>query len=114
MARAGTPMDSLYDEYSDPLAPDTLTVSYQQLQQLPPGYDVLNNATAGQVLGPIEYDTGRGETRLAVLRVREIREAGAYTFEDVRGQLAQQLQQTKQVEKLLDRLKAGTHIEILM
>lgn len=114
MARAGTSMDSLYDEYSDPMAPDTLTVSYQQLQQLPPGYDVLNNATEGQVLGPIEYDTGGGETRLAVVRVREIREAGAYTFEDVRSQLAQQLQQTKQVEKLLDRLKAGTHIEILM
>jgi peptidyl-prolyl cis-trans isomerase SurA len=114
MARAGTPMDSLYEKYSDPMAPDTLTVSYQQLQQLPPGYEVLNDASQGQVLGPIEYDAGRGETRLAVLRVREIRDAGAYTFEDVRGQLAQQLQQTRQIEKLIDRLKAATHIEILM
>jgi len=114
MARAGTPMDSLYEKYSDPMAPDTLTVSYQQLQQLPPGYEVLSTASPGQVLGPIQYDAALGETRLAVVRVREIREAGAYTFEDVRGQLAQQLQQTKQIQKLLDRLKSQTHIEILM
>jgi peptidyl-prolyl cis-trans isomerase SurA len=114
MARAGTSMEELYDEYSDPMAPDTLTVSYEQLQQLPPGYDVLQNAAEGEVVGPIEYDAGRGEARLAVVRIRQIREAGAYTFDDVKAQLAQQVQQTKQYQRLLDRLKGGTHIEILM
>ncbi len=59
LARSGTPMEELYDEFSDPMAPDTLTVSYQQLQQLPPGYSVLQNATEGEVVGPIEYDAGR-------------------------------------------------------
>jgi peptidyl-prolyl cis-trans isomerase SurA len=113
-ARAGTPMDQLYDEYADPMAPDTLTVSYQQLQQLPPGYDVLRDATEGEVLGPIQYDAGGGEQRLAVMRVRRIREAGAYTFDDVKAQLAQQVQQRKQYQRLLNRLKAETHIEILM
>ena len=114
LARAGTSMAELFQRYSDPLAPDTLTVSFDQLDQLPPGYDVMRTATQGQIVGPIEYDTGRGETRLAVVRVREIREAGAYTFEDVKPQLAQQVQRTKQMQRLLEELRARTHVEIRM
>ncbi len=114
LAREGTSMAELFREYSDPLAPDTLTVSFDQLDQLPPGYDALSTSTQGQVLGPIEYDTGRGETRLAVVRVREIREAGAYTFEDVKSQLAEQVQRTKQMQRILDDLRARSHVEIRM
>lgn len=114
LARAGTPMAELFDRYSDPEAPDTLTVSYEQLSQLPPGYEDLRTATEGQVVGPLEYDTGRGETRVAVVRIRQIREAGEYTFEDVKAQLAQQVQRTKQLQRMLDELKAKTHIEIRM
>lgn len=112
MARAGTPMADLFQRYSDPLAPDTLTVSFDQLDQLPPGYETLRTAAQGQVVGPLEYDTGRGEKRIAVVRVKEIREAGAYTFEDVKGQLAEQVQRTKQMQRLLDDLRARTHVEI--
>lgn len=114
MAREGVPMAELYAEYSDPEAPDSLTVAANQLDQLPPGYAQLGTATEGQVLGPVEYDTGRGETRLAVLKVREIREAGAYTFEDVKPQLIQQLQRSKQLENVLKDLKAKTYIDIRM
>lgn len=114
LARGGTPMAELFQRYSDPLAPDTLTVAFDQLDELPPGYEALRTAAQGQVVGPLEYDTGRGETRLAVVRVREIREAGAYTFEDVKAQLAQQVQRTKQVERLLGDLRAKTHVEIRM
>jgi peptidyl-prolyl cis-trans isomerase SurA len=114
LARAGTSMAELFQRYSDPLAPDTLTVSFDQLDQLPPGYDAMRTAVQGQVVGPIEYDTGRGETRLAVVRVRDIREAGAYTFEDVKPQLAQQVQRAKQMQRLLEELRARTHVEIRM
>lgn len=114
LARAGTSMAELFDRYSDPEAPDTLTVAEDQLSQLPPGYERLGTAAQGDILGPIEYDTGRGEIRLAVLRVREVREAGAYTFEDVKTQLAQRVQQTKQMEQLLRDLRARTYVEIRM
>jgi len=114
LARAGTSMAELFDRYSDPEAPDTLTVAEDQLSELPPGYDRLGTAAQGDVLGPIEYDTGRGESRLAVLRVREVREAGAYTFEDVKSQLAQRVQQSKQMEQLLRDLRARTYVEIRM
>ncbi|HSM60826.1 MAG TPA: peptidylprolyl isomerase, partial [Longimicrobiales bacterium] len=114
LARAGTPMDELFERYSDPAAPDTLTVTYEQLGQLPAGYSALRTAGPGEIVGPLEYRTARDEARLAVVRVREIREAGAYTFDEVKPQLAQRLQQTKQVERLIERLKERTHIEIRM
>ncbi|MGD8320983.1 MAG: peptidylprolyl isomerase [Gemmatimonadota bacterium] len=114
LARAGTSMDTLYNEYSDPLAPDTLTLSFDQLSSLPPSYSTLQSAQQGDIVGPLEYETARGETRFAVVKVRQIREAGAYTFDDVKGQLAQQLQRSKQVERILADLRAKTHVEILM
>lgn len=114
LARGGASMAELFERYSDPLAPDTLTIAYDQLSQLPPGYDVLARAAEGDVVGPIEYDTGRGESRIAVVRVRTIREAGAYTFEDVRAQLAQQVQRQKQVERMLEELRARTYVDIRM
>jgi len=113
LARTGTPMDDLFDRFSDPLAPDTLTVAFEQLAQLPPGYDaMLRSAVEGEVVGPLEYQTAPGETRFAVVRVKSIREAGAYTFEDVKAQLADQLQRQKQVEGLLARLRAKSHVDI--
>jgi len=69
-------------------------------------------ASPDQVIGPIEYQT-QAETRFAVVKVEAIREAGAYTFEDVRAQLASQLQQEKQIERVITALRERTHIEIL-
>ena len=114
-ARNGASMVELYDEYSDLEAPDSLTVSFQQLAELPPGYgEALEDATEGELIGPVEYDAGGGQTRFAVARIEEIREAGAYTFEDLRDQIEQQIIRRKQLEGILERLRERTYIEILM
>jgi parvulin-like peptidyl-prolyl isomerase len=116
-ARAGESMTALFDAYSDPLAADSLTLPFEQLSELPPAYDVLRTATVGQVVGPIEYQAPGGmasDLRLAVVKVLQVREAGAYTFEDLRPQLASQLQQEKQRARILADLRANTHIEIRM
>ncbi|MDA0329157.1 MAG: peptidylprolyl isomerase [Gemmatimonadetes bacterium] len=113
-ARAGESMTALFEEFSDPAAPDSLTFAFDQIGELPPVYDVLRTASSGDFVGPLEYQISPGETRFAVISVAEIREAGAYTFEDLRGQLASQLQQEKQERRLVARLRAGTHIEIRM
>jgi parvulin-like peptidyl-prolyl isomerase len=115
LARAGTSMEKLYDTYSDPLAPDTLRVPFDKLKELPPSYsEALQTASTGDVVGPLEYVTARGETRFAVVRVKEVREAGAYTFDEVKGQLAQTLRQNKQIERLLEDLRQKTNIDIRM
>ena len=113
-ARNGESMFDLHEAYSDPLAPDSLTVSIEQLSELPPGYSALQLATPGEVLEPIEYEPSPGQRRFAVVRVREVREAGAVTFEDLRGQLAEQLQQQKQLARILSDLRARTYVEIRM
>ena len=64
------------------------------------------------VIGPIEYDTGQGTKRISVVKVTDVREAGAYTFEDLRGQLADRLRQQKPVAGILEDLRAKTHIDI--
>ncbi|MDX1648095.1 MAG: peptidylprolyl isomerase [Longimicrobiales bacterium] len=112
-ARAGASMAELYQEHSDPSAPDSMTIAFDQLDELPPAYGSLRTAREGAVVGPLEYEAG-GETRYPVVKVEEIREAGAYTFDDLRAQIQAQLRQEKQVESLLDQLRARTYIDIRM
>jgi peptidyl-prolyl cis-trans isomerase SurA len=111
-ARAGASMDSLYVEHSDLAAPDSLTLPFDQLRELPPAYGALQSASPDEIVGPLEYQS-QNDTRFAIVRVDEIREAGEYTFEDVRGQIAAQLQQEKQLERIIDQLRQETHIQIL-
>jgi len=116
-AQAGESMIALYDEYSDPLAPDSLTMAFEQLEELPPVYGALNGVSGGEVVGPLEYQAGAGrpgDIRLAVVKVLEVREAGAYTFEDFRTQLATQIQQELQRERIMEDLRAQSYIEIRM
>ena len=113
-AQAGESMAELAVEYSDPTAPDSLTLAFDQIADLPPAYAPLRTSPAGTVLGPLEYEPSAGETRIAVVQMVEVREAGAYTFEDVRPQLASQLQQEKQLERIITELREGTYIEIRM
>ena len=108
----GEPMEILFERYSDEEAPDTVPVPFDQINELPPGYGVISTAVANEVIGPIEYQTPRGDVRLAVVKVEEVREAGAYTFEDLRGQVAAQLQEQRQYARILEELRAKTHIEI--
>jgi peptidyl-prolyl cis-trans isomerase SurA len=110
--KAGEPMEILFSQYSDEEDPDTLRVPFDQIDQLPPGYGVIATGVGNEVIGPIEYETPRGEIRLAVVKVEEVREAGAYTFEDLRGQVAAQLQEQRQYARILEELRAKTHIEI--
>ncbi len=115
-ARADSSMDALAKEYGDPLSPDSLSVAYSQIDSLPPAYGALRTTDQGQVIGPLEYNSSSGSgpsaTRFAIVKVDEIHEAGAYTFDEVKSQLAQNLQRQKQVDQLLKRLRSKTYIDI--
>lgn len=114
--RAGTDIETILardvPEFDE--APDSLTVPFEQISDLPPAYAPLRTASAAQVLGPLEYQLGPGEDRIAVVQVVEIREAGAYTLEDLRAQLSSLLQQEKQRARLLEGLRERTYIDIRM
>jgi len=115
--RGGRPVEEFVAEYADQIdeaAPDSLTIPFDQIADLPPAYASLQSATTAQIVGPLEYSLGAGEDRIAVVEVVQVREAGAYTFEDLRGQLAGQLQQEKQIQRLIDGLRERTYIEIVM
>jgi hypothetical protein len=110
-------MTALYDEFSDPLAEDSMTIAFDQLEELPPAYGVLARVSGGEVVGPLEYQAGAGEpgdVRFAVVKVVGVREAGAYTLDDLRAQLATQIQQERQRERIMEDLRAQAYIEIRM
>lgn len=116
-AQAGESMIALFDEYSDPLAQDSLSIPFDQLGDLPPAYGSLSGVAGGEVVGPLEYQAGSGtpgDVRFAVVKVIAVREAGAYTFEDLRRQLAAQILQERQRERILQELRAQTYVEIRM
>lgn len=113
-AESGASMTDLYEQFSDPAAPDSITFAFEQLSEFPPAYGMLRTASAGDLVGPLEYEMAPGESRLAVVSVIQVREAGAYTFEDLRGQLAAQLQQERQIEQIIEELRARTYIDIRM
>ena len=75
---------------------------------------MLRTANQSDLVGPLEYRLPNGETRYAIVSVTEVREAGAYTFEDLKAQLAAQLQQERQIERIMRELRARTHIDIRM
>jgi peptidyl-prolyl cis-trans isomerase SurA len=113
-ARSGASMAELAEEFGDPAAPDSLTFPFDQLSELPPEYGVLRTAASDQWIGPLEYQMPNGEARVAVIHVVEVREAGAYTFDDVKAQLTAQVQQEKQMAQILAALRQRTYIEIRM
>jgi peptidyl-prolyl cis-trans isomerase SurA len=116
-AQAGESMVALFDEYSDPVAQDSLTIPFEQLGDLPPAYAALANVRGGEVVGPLEYRGASGtaaDVRFAIVKVLGVREAGAYTFEDLRGQIATLIQRERQRERILAELRARTYIELRM
>lgn len=113
---AGEAFEALREEFGDTSQPDTLTVPFDQLRELPPGFaEPLARSEAGQVLGPLEYET-RGELRLAVMKVLEVLPAGPYTLDDpqLRSRIMSTIQQQKLVEQILGELRSKTYIQIRM
>lgn len=94
---------------------DTVQVARDRLDQLPQGYaDALKDAKEGQIVGPLRWDAGSGRARLSVLEVLEVREAGQFTFEDLRDQIESTLREQKLRDRILKGLRSGTYVEIRM
>jgi hypothetical protein len=61
-------------------------------------------------VGPLEF-SWQGQTVLVVAQVTEAREAGEFGFEELSDEIRQILSEQKFQERLVERLRAGTHVE---
>ena len=86
-------------------------VSRDALDQLPAGYAAaLAEVTEGEILPPFEV-TLQGPF-IAVMLVKEIREAGEFTFEDVRDQIRDRLSEQKNLARIWERLRENAYVAV--
>ena len=109
--RAGAPMDSLIEAVHEETEQSLVGPALRD--SLPDPYGAqLRGATEGQVVGPFRIP-GPTES-YAVVRVRDVVEAGEYTLQDreLREQIRGFLQQEKLLEEVLEELRRRTYIDI--
>lgn len=111
--RDGESVEPLHEEFGNPDQPWNFSISRAEIgTQLPPGYgQALSLSFEGQVVGPFQT-TLRNQPYFSVVKVAEVRDAGSFTFEDVRDQIRSNLQQQKRVERLWEALRSRYHVEI--
>jgi peptidyl-prolyl cis-trans isomerase SurA len=112
---AGTSMREFSREHSIDRFPDSLDVPVDQLDDLPPQYaNTLRDAQPGTVAGPIELPLDEAGVRvmIAVIEVVAIREAGEFVLDDLRDQIREHLRGVKFQERLMNRLRARTYVDI--
>lgn len=112
LAREGVSMDSLRTRFG--AQEEEYRIGPALRDQLPDPYGTeLADAAEGDVVGPFPVE-GRGQTRFAVVKVTEIREAGEYSLEDdqVRTQIRQQLERQKLLDELITELRQRTYVDI--
>lgn len=110
--RAGESVDSLADEFGHD---DQIPTAYPRVpreviaDELPPGYGAaLADVSEGDVLEPFEIQG----PYVVVLRVKEVREAGEFTFEDVEDQIRSRLAEQKNLDRIWQRLRDRAYVDI--
>jgi parvulin-like peptidyl-prolyl isomerase len=88
-------------------------VSERPIDQLPGAFPLeLRGARVGDVLGPIDVPLGPGVTAFAVVEVTSVREAGSWAYEDARDQIRAVLQDQMFRDRLVEKLRSETYVEI--
>lgn len=106
----GVSIDSLVARYGDPS--EQSRVGPYPMDQLPSAYGpALKGVKTGAVVGPITLTQSTPE-KFAVVKVTNYTPAGAYTVDDLRAQISQQIEQQKVMEEILNDLRARTYIDI--
>jgi len=109
----GSPISTFIGEGEQTLIPNELTLAMDQVGSLPGGYPLaLRAAQAGQVIGPVEFPAMPTRPGFAVVQIREVRESGAYTYEDVRQEIRSILENERFETRLIERLMAEAFIDV--
>jgi peptidyl-prolyl cis-trans isomerase SurA len=115
-ARAGESMASLVAQHKgqlDPEVPDSLSLPAAQIAEaLPPAYhEPMAGAKQGDVIGPFPFQI-RDRVSWVVVNVTEVKAAGTWTFDEVKDLIQNQLGEQKQIQRILEELRAKTYIDI--
>jgi peptidyl-prolyl cis-trans isomerase SurA len=109
--RAGADMNALAERYNTPA--DQRFAEDVPVDRLPAPYvPVMQDATAGSVLGPVQVEGGVHGVNWVVLRLNERRAAGEYTLEEFREQVRESIQQQKIQQQVLEELLRSTYVRI--
>jgi peptidyl-prolyl cis-trans isomerase SurA len=110
LARHGASFDSLARGHHDP-SEDAFAQSVV-LDSLPPVYrDAFAAAKVGDIVGPLTLERPNG-TRFAVVRLEETRPAGTYTYEEMKDQIRETLEQNSAVQRYVAGLRKRTYIDV--
>lgn len=112
---SGTPMEEFERESASSEIINTQVVNPDSLQAYPSAYsNAIRSAEEGDLIGPIELplDEGGARSAWAVVQVTELREAGEFTLDDLRADIRDFLRNQEFMTRLMDRLRARTHIDI--
>jgi len=113
MKDGSVPFDSLVARYNDPTEQQTKVGPYPK-DKLPPPYDSeLAKASTGQIVGPFRL-SGDSPAKWAVVKVDEVKPAGAYSLDDpdTRAQVRDQVQRQLLMDEVISELKGGTYVDI--
>ena len=110
LARRGASFDSLARLYHDPS--EEAFAQSVVLDSLPPGYrDAFATAKVGDVVGPLTLERPNG-ARFAVVRLEETRPAGTYTYDEMKDQIRETLEQNSAVQRYVAGLRKRTYVDI--
>jgi len=114
-ARAGESILELAEELGSDLVPPEIERPRSQLSALPypDAESLITGLEVGEVEGPIELDL-QGRTVFAVVEVRDVTEAGDFTFEDLEDQLRAAVMERKRVQAIYDRLRNRSYVDVRM
>ena len=115
-ARAGEEFGVLLDEFRGQLdaeIPDSTAFPRPRLAEaLPPAYQQpMAGAAEGNIVGPFPFPV-RDRTAWVVVEVTDVRPAGEYTFEEMRGPIEAQLTEQRQIERIFQELRERTYVDI--
>jgi peptidyl-prolyl cis-trans isomerase SurA len=110
LARRGASFDSLARLHHDPS--EEAFAQSVVLDSLPATYrDGFATAKVGDIVGPLTLERPSG-ARFAVVRLEELRPAGTYTYEEMKDQIRETLEQNSAVQRYVEGLRKRTYVDI--
>jgi parvulin-like peptidyl-prolyl isomerase len=111
MLRDGVPIDSVERRFHEPDEERILTDIPRD--GLPDAYKaVVADAIVGDVLGPVDQDSGNNRITFTVVLLQDMRPEGPVSFDDVRDQLRSNMGRQAGIQRYLQKLRDATFIEI--